>query len=565
MTRFERQDLGNPTRDPGHPLDRGAILVLCVMLLTLAVFPACGKRGAASLADLEADFELESLHCGVTVEPRTRRMTNHLSMRLRARWDGARTFHLVPCVQPWQVDIQLVEIPSEPFRGALRRLSHMPELPFPIWRAELDRPASLHEQVEVRLGYSLTYDKAYPSSRLWEGIVPRGAYGIEWMPHLPGLLDEGRPTPQAVSATVELPVGWSLACPPDWARVRRHPTGTALFEVEEVSGPLLLAGPYTYRSAVVEGVSLHFYTFSNSSAAKFRLRAAEAIPVYLDLFGPPSHPESITMVEVPREHGGGNSWPGLVCVTEELTPGLSQAERLDTLIYHELGHQWPVASIENGPWIGADEAMTAYQEFLVLERIRGWETAHRHLLGKREQYLRAAETCDRLPSIEESGRLDFDHPARQPIQYDKGAWVWHSLRFLLGDESYFTFLHDLYTYHRYPSHDEFLNVLDRYDGELPTGRFVEQCLTGRGTAHFAVADLANRRTRSGFATTFTLKSVGDIHPPEVEVALSDGHGRLIVERVEMREGETLLELTTPFKVVGVEVDPNQWYLSQSGH
>ncbi len=109
----------------------------------------------------------------------------------------------------------------------------------------------------------------------------------------------------------------------------------------------------------------------------------------------------------------------------------------ETIIIHELAHQWFGDSLTPSTWrdIWLNEGFARYCEALWVERAYGSE-AYRdfmHAIGiLRHPDLFAgegilADPAPILPNI---------------LVYNKGAWVLHLLRLLVGDEAFYTFLHD---------------------------------------------------------------------------------------------------------------------------
>ncbi len=109
----------------------------------------------------------------------------------------------------------------------------------------------------------------------------------------------------------------------------------------------------------------------------------------------------------------------------------------ETIIIHEMAHQWFGDSLTPASWqdIWLNEGFARYCEALWTERTYGPETYRdfMHTIGiLRHPDLFAGE-----------GILTDPDPILPNILiYNKGAWVLHLLRLLVGDETFFTFLHD---------------------------------------------------------------------------------------------------------------------------
>jgi len=107
------------------------------------------------------------------------------------------------------------------------------------------------------------------------------------------------------------------------------------------------------------------------------------------------------------------------------------------VIIHEIAHQWFGDSLTPAVWadIWLNEGFARYFEALWIEHTEGVEAyqAYMRLIGpERHPHLFAGDgtLADPVPILPNN------------LIYDKGAWVLHMLRMRIGDDNFFTFLHD---------------------------------------------------------------------------------------------------------------------------
>jgi aminopeptidase N len=111
--------------------------------------------------------------------------------------------------------------------------------------------------------------------------------------------------------------------------------------------------------------------------------------------------------------------------------------RYENVVLHELAHQWFGDSLTPAVWadIWLNEGFATYAEALWLEHTQapGVAQAFLHLIGPGRHPGRFAG----------EGTLSDPSPVLpNTLVYDKGAWVLHMLRGVIGDEAFFRFLRD---------------------------------------------------------------------------------------------------------------------------
>jgi hypothetical protein len=185
---------------------------------------------------------------------------------------------------------------------------------------------------------------------------------------------------------------------------------------------------------------------------------ADAFRFFLERFGPPPTKQVIVS---PIPAGFGQGFPGLVYAatlsylkaTDSPLDKLQPDDRqfyLELLRPHEIAHQWwgNNISIEGGADLWIMEALATYSSLMYLESTRGTpvlESTLRgflgHLMGENQE----GEVIETAGPVSLGERLNMAKfpTAYRIVLYEKGAWIFHMLRGVLGDESFFRFLTDL--------------------------------------------------------------------------------------------------------------------------
>lgn len=223
----------------------------------------------------------------------------------------------------------------------------------------------------------------------------------------------------------------------------------------------------------------------------------------------------------------------------------------DALHQHELAHEWWGNLVTNSDWkdMWIHEGFGSYMQPLYAEHLNGKEAYHKYMnsLRFRNQYPIA-------PYSSKTGKEIY----RAPI-YFKGAWVLHTLRYVIGEEDFFKALKTM----TYPN----LNQSDPIDGRqvrfVTTEDFisiVEQIThkdmhwffdvyVRQGKAPVLISNIEKGKLHLRWKTPNRLP-----FPMPIEVKLGN-----IVKRYEIpAEG-----LVLPFKKGDrPEVDPNRWVLME---
>jgi aminopeptidase N len=228
----------------------------------------------------------------------------------------------------------------------------------------------------------------------------------------------------------------------------------------------------------------------------------------------------------------------------------------DALHQHELSHEWWGNLVTNADFkdLWLHEGFGTYMQPLYLETLQGRRAYHAYLnsmLGGLENRMAVAPR--------ESKTADQIYATRDI--YTKGAWVLHTLRYLIGDEAFRTALRRMAyprpeleaitdgRQTRFASTEDFLQIAEDVSG-MELDWFFEVYLRRP-----ELPELLVTRTRDGLALRW---NVPGALPFPMPVPVTIGKR---VRRVEMPNGSATLQLDSGADVV---VDPDNWVLKQVG-
>ena len=225
----------------------------------------------------------------------------------------------------------------------------------------------------------------------------------------------------------------------------------------------------------------------------------------------------------------------------------------DALHHHELAHEWWGNLVTNADWadMWIHEGFGTYMQALYLETKRGMEGYHAYMDAQRGGTRSALAVAPR-------GVKTAKEIYRAPI-YAKGAWVLHSLRFVVGDEPMREILRRM-AYPdpamqqvtdgrqvRHATTEEFRQIAERVSGRK-LDWFFEVYLRQPAQPRL-VAERTGEQLRLRWEVPGGLPFP---MPVEVEV---DGR----VQRIELPGGEVQLQVAPG---ANVRIDPRNWVLME---
>jgi aminopeptidase N len=179
-------------------------------------------------------------------------------------------------------------------------------------------------------------------------------------------------------------------------------------------------------SAVIIPADFYVLDYNLERAKKHFRQVNDILKTFTELFGPYPFPEDgYALVEAPywgMEHQSavayGNNYR-------------NQVLGYDFIILHETAHEWwgnNVSANDHGNmWI--HEAFATYSEFLFFEKIYGWDKAISYLNTQKSK-------IENKSPVQGPIWVNF-HDYKDTDMYYKGAWMIHTLRSVIADDSLF--------------------------------------------------------------------------------------------------------------------------------
>jgi hypothetical protein len=297
-----------------------------------------------------------------------------------------------------------------------------------------------------------------------------------------------------------------------------------------------------------------------AAAEVYAATAAEQFEYFSSVFGQPET-SRLNIVELPDDAVSAAWAPGIAAIAGYRIPDRNSHR----LLANTIAHQWWGSEVSpytlNDAWI--TNGMSRYAELMYVEQTSG-KTAFQTAVGDVSAGALAYDT-EPLTTL---GRLDFFSPQFQSMTLEKGAMVFHMLRWELGDDAFQKFLRGLlsqYTDKGIRS-SNVETVAETQFGNQPglqLQAFFAQWIDGTGapqfTDKFTVYRLGNNK---GFRTVGSIDQDLDLFRMPVALRI-ETDGKTEVRRVDVSGTESQYTIETFGRPRRINIDPDNWVLKST--
>lgn len=285
-------------------------------------------------------------------------------------------------------------------------------------------------------------------------------------------------------------------------------------------------------------------------------RALRMLEFYTGLVGPYPY-EKLALVQSSTRFGGMEN-ASTIFFDENAYDG---SGRLEGTVAHEIAHQWFGDSVTAADWhhIWLSEGFATYFGALFFERADGRDKFVRIMLNEKGRYMADAESAARPvhdPEVKDLFKL------LNRNSYQKGAWVLHMLRRVVGDEKFFAGVADYYRTYRDSNAltEDFRRVMERHAGR-PLDWFFRQWIYEPGFPAYDAAwswDEPSKRLR--LRVRQTQRGAPFRAPLDVEFRDGDAAATPRRETIEVSGREQTFDFKLERRPAAVALDPDEWVL-----
>ncbi len=308
----------------------------------------------------------------------------------------------------------------------------------------------------------------------------------------------------------------------------------------------------------INNIRVYVLEKHKANAVAFAQNASKQFEFMTSTFGQPES-SHISVVELPDDGGISAFWaPEVAAIAGSRIADPRNSTRL---LANTLAHQWWGSQISpatlNDAWI--TNGMSRYAELMSLEDSAG-KTAFQTAVTDISAGALAYDT-EPLTTL---GRLDPYSPQFQSMTLEKGAMVFHMLRWEMGDETFLKFLRGLlsqYTDKSVRSSD--VETVASQTSSLQLTSFFAQWLDGTGAPafgdKFTVYRLGNNK---GFRTIGAVTQDLDLFRMPVELRI-ETDGKTEIRRVDVSGTDSQYSIETFGRPRRIQIDPDNWLLKST--
>ena len=334
---------------------------------------------------------------------------------------------------------------------------------------------------------------------------------------------------------------------------------------------VIAVGEYAmFESPVKTAVPLYYYVpqTDRGPAPRGFSSAPQTLEFFSELIAPFPY-EKLALIVGATRFGGMENASAIVLTgglfstavdAPPLSPHFKIRRGIVELMAHEMAHQWFGDSVAIKTWadLWLSEGFADYFEAVFVERYDGREAFRENMRKAAETYFNYAQK--RRAPIYDTETEDL-FKLLNANNYQKGKWVLHMLRGLLGDETFFKAIRAYYRAHEHStaSTEDLRAALEKVSGK-DLKEFFARWVYAAGHPRYEASWSWQRKGGLTIRLRQTQEDAPFLNPLDVEIVFDRGAPQRV--KLTPTGRETTLRLPLPRQPTDVRIDPDEWVLKE---
>ncbi len=307
-----------------------------------------------------------------------------------------------------------------------------------------------------------------------------------------------------------------------------------------------------------DGISISTWVYPQDRDAgfyDFAVPTKAAMAFYSDMVGPYSY-EKLDNIQS-NSVGGGMEAASAIFYGDKSVTG-DRSERWRNVIIHEVAHQWFGNAVTEYDWddVWLSEGFATYFTLLFIEHAYGKDE---FMKGLKASKLRVDNFQEENPDYRiVHDNLDDMSKVSSGNTYQKGAWILHMLRGMMGDDAFWAGIQSYYAefQDKNARTTDFRRHMEEASG-LDLEKFFDQWLYKPGTMKVEWDWKYNEGEKS---LEISMSQPGDIFQMPIQVGISSKDGSPQVQTINLDSAEQDFKIKLDAAPEEVVLDPNHLVL-----
>ncbi len=257
---------------------------------------------------------------------------------------------------------------------------------------------------------------------------------------------------------------------------------------------------------------------------------------------------------------GGMEAASAILYSENSVVG-DRNERWRNVVIHEIAHQWFGNSVTEYDWddIWLSEGFATYFTLLFIEHAYGRDAFLRGLADSKKRvdafHLKNPNYRIVHDNLQDMEQVTSSHT------YQKGSWILHMLRGVVGTENFWKGIQSYYAKYMNGSATtaDFRREMEETSG-MDLKDFFEQWLYKPGALQINGSWQYNGKRKEVKITLDQVQTEGNIFKMPIQVALHSGKDKPLIKTLQLNAKENMFTIPVDAVVDQVVLDPDSWVL-----